>query len=109
MASFFDSYLITGMGLFGVLAVLGEHPDRPRFEPIAYYTTDVVEIGIVRGTVQHTTADDCLAEAKLVFRSRTSEDMITLAEDLPANGIDAPYVYGCQMVDPKGTYREFRR
>ena len=100
-------YLIVGMGGFFTTAILSDHPDRPLYEPVAYYSTGTVRASDEYGGMRFSTNDECITKAQQLYQGRWQD--ILGSYELPANGIDAPYVFGCQRVKPSGTRMEFWR
>ena len=98
---FFNWYLISGMSLFAIWALLGERPPQQEYwEEVAHYDPALVEGGMVRGTIRYESAADCTARARQRFHYEYVDIIGTVP--MPANGIDAPFVWGCQRVDIRG-------
>ena len=97
----YNWYLITGAALFWIWAIFGERPPEPEYwEEFAHYDPAMVIGGEVRGTVRYTNSADCTAQARQKFNSEWVD--IVGSTPLPSNGIDAPFVWGCQRVDLNG-------
>ena len=62
------------------------------YEPVAYYDTGICALPISMAALFHGRWEDILG-----------------TYELPANGIDAPYAFGCQRVRPSGTRMDFWR
>lgn len=105
----YNIYLIAGAALFFILAFFGEHKPEPEYwEEFAHYDPAMVEGGQIRGTVRYENAADCTAKA----RQRYNYEFVDIlgATPAPANGIDAPFIWGCQKVDREGRrFQEIRR
>lgn len=98
MGRIFDWYLCTGMGLFTVAAVFGEHPkEKIMYEEFAHFDPAMVTDGEIRGTIRYTTNQECVSRARQKFHYEWID--IVGQRDLPADGISAPYVWGCRRVD----------
>ena len=98
---FYNVYLIVGMALFFILAFFGDRPTpEEHWVEIAHYDPAMVEGGMIRGTVRYQNAADCTARA----RQRYHYEFIDIigAIPMPANGIDAPFIWGCQKIDYEG-------
>jgi hypothetical protein len=97
----YNWYLIVGMGLFFILAFFGEHhPDPEYWEEFAHYDPALVEGGIVRGTVRYENAADCTARARTRYHYEWLD--IVGSKGVPMDGINGPYVWGCQRVNLQG-------
>jgi hypothetical protein len=97
----YNVYLIVGMGLFFVLAFFGPHPPEPEYwQEFAHYDPALVEGGMVRGTVQYSSSADCSHKARQRYHYEWVD--IVGAIPMPANGIDSPYLWGCQRVNRQG-------
>jgi hypothetical protein len=93
----YNWYLISGMGLFFILAILGPKPTPKEYwEEFAHYDPAMVTGGVVRGTVRYENAADCTAKARQKFHYEWID--VVGQRDLPADGINGPYIWGCQKV-----------
>ena len=98
---FYNWYLITGMSLFWIWALLGERPpEKELWQEFAHYDPAMVTGGVVRGTVRYESAQDCTQRARQKFHYEYVD--IVGAIPMPANGIDAPYIFGCHRVNAAG-------
>jgi hypothetical protein len=97
----YNVYLITGAMLFFIWAWFGpRHPEPEYWEEFAHYDPAMVEGGMVRGTIRYESAVDCTNRARQRYHYEFVD--IVGATPAPANGIDSPYIWGCQKVDRNG-------
>ena len=106
----YNWYLICGAVLFWLLAIFGDRPPpKEEWEEFAHYDPQMVTGGVVRGTVRYELAADCTIRARQKFHYEYID--IVGTTPAPANGIDAPFLWGCQRADPlrNGRLPEIRR
>jgi hypothetical protein len=99
--SLFDWYLICGAILFFAFAYFGERrPDPEYWQEYAQYDPAMIEGGMIRGTVRYENAADCTAKARQRYHYEWVD--IVGSKDVPMDGINGPFQWGCQKVDREG-------
>jgi hypothetical protein len=97
----YNWYLITGATLFFAFAYFGQRPPAPEYwEEFAHYDPAMVTGGEIRGTVRYTSATDCTTRARQHYHFEWVD--VVGVTPAPANGIDSPYIWGCQRVTLDG-------